>query len=385
MSNPVIAAKSSNHEPSTQQTQNHESPPHRPKQQNPQTLLGSSEIEVLYLDLHDPRAAQFDVGADEAMEALGIKRSRLTQISGRTLPCARIKIGRYVRPMYRHQDIENYRSRLRIPQSRAHAAQIIERTTSHLEKCATELTASLGRESGVLSQSMQQNFAQFNQHQENQHQNWMAALKQIQEDHQLRWQEFSEQWQQTTHKIEQCTRSMKEQEQRLRSLQQQTEISERQISLRLHRFQSLLTREGEKQSRQWRILTESLIRLIPHSYHNSRPRRFSSCALSRVKIQIAPKKSSMQQARSSSSLASSPAAYPAQKIRHKTPVAAAAIYLGQVGASSALSPHVHRASSSKAQGRALARIMGPRIMGYDTTPLMRGARKAAAICSVERS
>lgn len=382
MSKPAIAAKSSNHEPSTQQAQNHESPPHRPKQQNSQTLLSSSEIEVLYLDLHDPRAAQFDIGADEAMEALGIKRSRLTQISGRTLPCARIKIGRYVRPMYRHQDIENYRSRLRIPQSRAHAAQIIERTTRHLEKCAAELTASLGHESGVLSQSMQQNFAQFNQHQENQHKNWMAALKQIQEDHQLRWQELSEQWQQTTQKIEQCTRSMKEQEQRLRSLQQQTEISERQISLRLHRVQSLLTREGEKQGRQWRILTGSL---IPHPYNNSRPRRFSSCALSRVKIQTTPKKSSMQQARSSSSLASSPAACPAQKIRHKTPVAAAAIYLGQVGASSALSPHAHRASSPQAPGRALARIMGPRIMGYDTTPLSRGSRKAAAICSVERS
>ena len=42
------------------------------------------------------------------MHALGIKRSRLTQISGRDLRVGRVRVDRYIRPVYRSNDIEKY-------------------------------------------------------------------------------------------------------------------------------------------------------------------------------------------------------------------------------------------------------------------------------------
>ena len=129
----------------------------------------SKEDSVLYLEAHDPRAQEFNCNAQEAMEALGIKRSRLTQISGQTLPCARIKIGRYQRPMYRKKDLEQYIAHLRIPASRAQTSHIIERGVLQLQECAEKLTASLSQESGILSQTLEKSLEGFYAHQESKH------------------------------------------------------------------------------------------------------------------------------------------------------------------------------------------------------------------------
>ena len=51
---------------------------------------------------------EFCLTADDAMTKLGIKRSRLTQISGRELRVGKIRDNRYVRPVYREEDIQRY-------------------------------------------------------------------------------------------------------------------------------------------------------------------------------------------------------------------------------------------------------------------------------------
>ncbi|MCY4381145.1 MAG: hypothetical protein OXC40_06225 [Proteobacteria bacterium] len=72
-------------------------------------MFGASrQKNYLYLDSEDPKALEYSCNADEAMAYLGIKRSRLTQISGQELPCARIKLDRYLRPMYRWSDLKEY-------------------------------------------------------------------------------------------------------------------------------------------------------------------------------------------------------------------------------------------------------------------------------------
>lgn len=63
---------------------------------------------IVYLKGDEDFANEFSINADEAMNRLGIKRSRLTQISGRELRVGKIRHDRYIRPIYRVEDIESY-------------------------------------------------------------------------------------------------------------------------------------------------------------------------------------------------------------------------------------------------------------------------------------
>ncbi len=63
---------------------------------------------VVWLRGDEPHFEAFTVDADEAMRRLGLKRSRLTQISGRELRVGRRRQGRYIKPYYRNDDIERY-------------------------------------------------------------------------------------------------------------------------------------------------------------------------------------------------------------------------------------------------------------------------------------
>ncbi|MFK7874022.1 MAG: hypothetical protein AB8C84_12790 [Oligoflexales bacterium] len=59
--------------------------------------------------------SEFTMDADAVMAQLQIKRSRLTQISGKELRVGRTRIDRYIRPVFRPQDIENYLNWSRAP------------------------------------------------------------------------------------------------------------------------------------------------------------------------------------------------------------------------------------------------------------------------------
>jgi hypothetical protein len=63
---------------------------------------------IVWLRGDEPWFTQFDMDADAVMTALGIKRSRLTQISGKDLRVGRVRMDRYIRPVYRSIDVEQY-------------------------------------------------------------------------------------------------------------------------------------------------------------------------------------------------------------------------------------------------------------------------------------
>lgn len=63
---------------------------------------------IVWLRGDEPWYAEFDLDADAVMSRLGIKRSRLTQISGRELRVGRVRVDRYIRPIYRSTDVEAY-------------------------------------------------------------------------------------------------------------------------------------------------------------------------------------------------------------------------------------------------------------------------------------
>lgn len=87
---------------------------------------------VVWLRGDEPYGEAFTMDAEAAMEALGIKRSRLTQISGKELRVGRKRIDRYVRPVYRQEDIEEYKGWTRAPATH-------QRSSSALKEAADEL------------------------------------------------------------------------------------------------------------------------------------------------------------------------------------------------------------------------------------------------------
>ena len=95
-------------------------------------LLTSDLPLVVWLRGDELHANEFTLSADEVMTKLGIKRSRLTQISGHDLRVGRMRVDRYVRPVYRPQDIQEYMSWTR-------ATATHQKSSDLILKAATEL------------------------------------------------------------------------------------------------------------------------------------------------------------------------------------------------------------------------------------------------------
>ncbi len=81
---------------------------------------------------------EFSVDAQEAMDFLGIKRSRLTQISGRELRVGRIRRDRYLRPVYRQKDLEDYQRWTRSTATHQSSSKIVEHAIQKLEQQCEE-------------------------------------------------------------------------------------------------------------------------------------------------------------------------------------------------------------------------------------------------------
>jgi hypothetical protein len=78
-------------------------------------------------------AEQFAYDAEQAMELLGIKRSRLTQISGRELRVGRIRRDRYMRPVYRESDLRDYQEWTRATATHQSSSKAIEQAIDSLD------------------------------------------------------------------------------------------------------------------------------------------------------------------------------------------------------------------------------------------------------------
>ena len=98
---------------------------------------------VVILRGDEPYAESFCRDADYVMEKLQIKRSRLTQISGKDLRVGRIRVDRYVRPMYRDEDIEKYQSWTRSPATHKNSSQMIDLAVERLEQKSEEFALGL--------------------------------------------------------------------------------------------------------------------------------------------------------------------------------------------------------------------------------------------------
>ena len=88
---------------------------------------------VMWLRGDEPHFNDFSVDVDGAMAELGIRRSRLTQISGRELRVGKKRVDRYIRPCFRPADIAAYKSFTRATASHLKSSQVLDDVLMRLE------------------------------------------------------------------------------------------------------------------------------------------------------------------------------------------------------------------------------------------------------------
>ena len=122
----------------------------------------------------------FSLSAEEAMEMLQIKRTRLRDISGHELRVGRKRDGRYIRPFYRLQDIESYKEKQQQRHSRQGAsAQLISNYfASHEESVSQQLEADLGEVSQQLQSHLRRQISQIYPYIQQQQQQTQKSLQQ---------------------------------------------------------------------------------------------------------------------------------------------------------------------------------------------------------------
>ena len=98
---------------------------------------------VVWLRGDEPEVEEFSIDADRAMHLLAIKRTRLTQISGRELRVARRRVDKYVRPFFRPVDIQAYLAWTRAPATQAHASQALQQIIAKVSDDFQELSDTL--------------------------------------------------------------------------------------------------------------------------------------------------------------------------------------------------------------------------------------------------
>jgi CheY-specific phosphatase CheX len=89
---------------------------------------------IVWLRGDEPWFHDFNMDADGVMKTLGIKRSRLTQISGRDLRVGRVRVDRYIRPIYRSLDVQQYLNWTRATASHQKSSDSIKLATSQLQE-----------------------------------------------------------------------------------------------------------------------------------------------------------------------------------------------------------------------------------------------------------
>lgn len=94
---------------------------------------------VVWLRGDEPYFSEFSLNADQVMSTLGIKRSRLNQLSGREIRVGKARIDRYLRPVYRPQDIEAYLNTARASMSHQRSSKILNEASEALREKSSQL------------------------------------------------------------------------------------------------------------------------------------------------------------------------------------------------------------------------------------------------------
>jgi hypothetical protein len=100
---------------------------------------------IVWLRGDESYAGDFSLSADEAMKALGIKRSRLTQISGKELRVGRIRVDRYIRPVYRQSDIDAYLEWTRPTATHIKSSDVLLHAATELRSGSREMADQISR------------------------------------------------------------------------------------------------------------------------------------------------------------------------------------------------------------------------------------------------
>ena len=96
---------------------------------------------VVWLRGDEPYYGQFTLTADDVMAQLGIRRSRLTQISGRELRVGRARRGRYVSPVFRPGDVDAYQAWTRATAAHQKSSSMLDAAARELAQRAEALSA----------------------------------------------------------------------------------------------------------------------------------------------------------------------------------------------------------------------------------------------------
>lgn len=89
---------------------------------------------IVWLRGDEPWFSQFDMDAEAVMKAVGIKRSRLTQIAGRDLRVGRVRVDRYIRPVFRSIDVARYLDQTRATASHQKSSAAIKTAADSLQQ-----------------------------------------------------------------------------------------------------------------------------------------------------------------------------------------------------------------------------------------------------------
>lgn len=95
---------------------------------------------TVWLRGDEPLCEEFTLDADAVMDQLGIKRSRLTQISGKQLRVGRMRLGRYLRPVYRQADVDEYLKWTRATATHLKSSSVLKDAALRLEERSEALT-----------------------------------------------------------------------------------------------------------------------------------------------------------------------------------------------------------------------------------------------------
>lgn len=103
-------------------------------QESPSGSEGEQFPMIVWLRGDEPWFTQFDMDAEAVMKAVGIKRSRLTQIAGRDLRVGRVRVDRYIRPVFRSIDVARYLDQTRATASHQKSSEAIKTAADSLQQ-----------------------------------------------------------------------------------------------------------------------------------------------------------------------------------------------------------------------------------------------------------
>lgn len=115
-----------------------------PKSMLPPTVSQDSDLPMItWIRGDEPYAEEFHLSAEKVMDMLGIKRSRLTQISGKELRVGRRRVERYIRPFFRKKDVDAYLRWTRTPASHIKSTNIVKTATDKVAEEQRKLNESI--------------------------------------------------------------------------------------------------------------------------------------------------------------------------------------------------------------------------------------------------